>query len=86
MNIACAYLQDCLLAVSKQAASGSRDAQTVYRNKETGARMTKEEFEAANKKATEKKKAVYEAPEWGGGMRQVNKLSLQAVWASSAIR
>ena len=56
-----------------QAASGSRDAQTVYRSKETGARMSKEEFEAANKKASEKKKAVYEAPEWGGGMRQVSQ-------------
>ncbi len=33
--------------------------------------MSKEEFEAANKKASDKKKAVYEAPEWGGGMRQV---------------
>lgn len=36
--------------------------------------MSKEEFEAAAKKASEKKKAVYEAPEWGGGMRQARPL------------
>ena len=55
-----------------QAASGAKHAETVFRNAQTGARMSKEEFEAAAKKAADKKKAVYEAPEWGGGMRQVS--------------
>ena len=54
-----------------QAASGSRKAETVYRDKQTGARMSKEDFEDAAKKASEKKKDVYEAPEWGGGVQQV---------------
>ena len=54
-----------------QAASGSRNAATVYRNAETGARMTKEEYEALEKKTFDKKKPVYEAPAWGGGVRQV---------------
>jgi len=55
-----------------QAASGSRNAATVYRNAATGARMTKEQYEAAEKEAVDKKKVVYEVPEWGGGVRQAS--------------
>ena len=40
--------------------------------------MTREEFEAAQQSATEKKKPQYEAPEWGGGVRQVSRCSLPA--------
>lgn len=32
--------------------------------------MTKDEFEAAQKDAAAKKKATYETPGWGGGLRQ----------------
>ena len=40
--------------------------------------MTREEFEAAQQAATEKKKPQYEAPEWGGGVRQASRCSLPA--------
>lgn len=33
--------------------------------------MTKEDFDAAQQAATKKKGAAYEAPEWGGGVKQV---------------
>lgn len=33
--------------------------------------MSRQEYEAAAAKAAEKKKATYEKPEWGGGMKQV---------------
>lgn len=69
-------LTELTIRLVLQEASGSRDAQTVYRDTQTGAKMSKEEFEAAAKKASDKKKDVYEAPEWGGGMRQVNFLLL----------
>ena len=61
-----------------QAATGSRHAETVYRDKETGRQMSREEFEAAQQAATEKKKPQYEVPEWGGGVRQASRFSLPA--------
>jgi len=42
--------------------------------------MTKEEYEASQKRASDKKKAVYEALEWGGGVRQVITIQAQSAY------
>lgn len=59
---------------------GSKYAETVYRDKQTGRTLTKEDFEEKERLAAEKKRAKYETPEWGGGLRQVHALQQLLSW------
>lgn len=59
----------------------------MYRDKETGKKMTLEEANAARDAAKKKKESKWERPEWGVGLKQQRQAEAQqAEMAAEAAR